>query len=320
MGTAIIVKNASFADANLGKVNLKNDVAISGLDIVGQNIINQRGNTARYIAVYTPYNTSERDVLWTIIEGASYANISADGVISVKENAKDSMVTIKVTSIANAAVYATKTIKVTYVSDFIKFADAEVERICLANFDKDGDGKISYDEAASVTSFNEVFARNTKIKSFVELKYFTNVRFGEREFESCTYLANIEFPPQVHYDQNGLFYGCEALKITSLRNDYVGAIANGAFYNCKSATFDTIPAGVTAIYARAMYQCIKITKIKMLPANPPILENVNALCTTGYGSTKADIYVIDQYYDAYASAENWSSYAAEGKLHKLSEW
>ena len=35
MGTAIIVKNASFADANLGKVNLKNDVAISGLEIVG---------------------------------------------------------------------------------------------------------------------------------------------------------------------------------------------------------------------------------------------------------------------------------------------
>ena len=320
MGTAIIVKNASFADANLGKVNLKNDVAISGLDIVGQNIINQRGNTARYIAVYTPYNTSERDVLWTIIEGASYANISADGVISVKENAKDSMVTIKVISIANAAVHATKTIKVTYVSDFIKFADAEVERICLANFDKDGDGKISYDEAASVASFNGVFTRNKEIKSFVELKYFTNVTFVEDDFLNCTNLADIEFPPQIKFEKNRLFSGCEALKITSLRNDYVGAFGSNVFYNCKSATFDTIPAGVTEIKSSAMYQCIKITKIKMLPANPPILGNVNALCTTGYGSIKADIYVIDQYYDAYASAENWSEYAAAGKLHKLSEW
>lgn len=320
MGTAIIVKNVSFADTNLGKVKLKNDVAISGLDIVGQNIINQRGNTARYIAVYTPYNTSERDVLWTIIEGASYAAISADGVISVKENAKDSMVTIKVISIANAAVYATKTIKVTFVSNFIKFADAEVERICLANFDKDGDGKISYDEAASVTSLNEVFANNTEIKSFVELKYFTNVRFTDRDFSDCTNLADIELPPQINYDRYEVFKGCGVLKLTSLRNDYVGVIGNGMFYNCKSVTFDTIPAGVTGIQRNALYQCIKITKIKVLPTNPPVLEDVNALCTTGYGSIKADIYVIDQYYDAYASAENWSSYAAEGKLHKLSEW
>ena len=320
MGTAIIVKNASFAYSNLGKINLKNDVAISGLEIDGPNTVNMKGNTARYFAVYTPYNTSERNVLWTIIEGASYVTISADGVVSVKENAKDSTVTIKVTSTANTAVYATKTIKVTYVSNFIKFADAEVERICLANFDKDGDGKISYDEAASVTSFNRVFTRNTEIKSFVELKYFTNVRFAEREFENCTNLADIEFPPQIKFKENMLFSGCEALKITSLRNDYVGAFGNSVFYNCKSATFDTIPAGVTEIKRNAMYQCIKITKIKMLPANPPILEDVNALCTTGYGSIKADIYVIDQYYDAYASAENWSEYAAAGKLHKLSEW
>lgn len=320
MGTAIIVKNASFADANLGKVNLKNDAAISGLRIVGQDTINQIGNTAKFTAVYIPYNASDRDVLWTIAEGASYATISADGVISVSENAKDNAVTIKVTSIANAAIYATKTIKVTYISNFINFADAEAERICLANFDKDGDGKISYNEAASVTSFNKVFSRNTKIKSFTELKYFTNVRFREEEFMNCTNLADIEFPPQIQYDKIRLFSGCEALKITSLRNDYVGALAEGVFYNCKSATFDTIPTGVTAINHGAMYQCIKITKIKMLPSTPPVLEDVGALCTTRYGVGKADIYVIDQYYDAYASAENWSEYAAEGKLHKLSEW
>lgn len=320
MGTAIIVKNASFSDSNLGKINLKNDVALSGLEIDGPNTVNIKGNTARYFAVYTPYITSEREVVWIITDGAYYADISADGVLSVKENAEDSTVTIKVMSISNPAVYATKTIKVTYVSNFINFADAEVERICLANFDKDGDGKISYDEAASVTSLGGVFAKNKEIKSFVELKYFTNVKFATREFQECSNLADIEFPPQMRYDTTSLFYGCGALKIKSLRNDYVGVIGIGIFYNCNSATFDTIPAGVTEIKENAMYQCIKIKKIKMLPANPPILENVNALCTTGYGSIKADIYVIDQYYGAYASAENWSDYAAAGKLHKLSEW
>lgn len=320
MGTAIIVKNESFADSNLGKINLKNNVAISGLEIDGPNTVNMKGNTARYFAVYTPYVTSEREIVWIITDGASYADISADGMLSVKENAVDSTVTIKVMSISNPAVYSTKTIKVTYVSNFINFADAEVERICLANFDKDGDGKISYDEAASVTSLNKVLANNKEIKSFVELKYFTNVTLVEDDFLNCTNLADIEFPPQIKFEKNRLFSGCEALKITSLRNDYVGALGVNVFYNCKSATFDTIPAGVTEIKASAMYQCIKINKIKMLPANPPILENVNALCTTGYGSVKADIYVIDQYYDAYASAENWSDYATAGKLHKLSEW
>lgn len=57
---------------------------------------------------------------------------------------------------------------------FVHFEDREFEKYCLANYDKDGDGKISIEEALSVTTISEkLFAIDTG--NFSDLRYFENV-------------------------------------------------------------------------------------------------------------------------------------------------
>ena len=52
----------------------------------------------------------------------------------------------------------------------INFSDANVEAICVQNWDTNGDGMLGVDEAAAVTNLNNVFRKNTTIKSFDLLK------------------------------------------------------------------------------------------------------------------------------------------------------
>jgi hypothetical protein len=52
----------------------------------------------------------------------------------------------------------------------ITFADPNVKAICIANWDTDGDGQLSYKEAAAVDSLGQVFTGNKKILSFDELE------------------------------------------------------------------------------------------------------------------------------------------------------
>jgi hypothetical protein len=61
-----------------------------------------------------------------------------------------------------------------YYLGYIDFVDPAVRDICVANFDTDGDGKISIEEAAAVTDIGTLF-KNIDIQSFNELKYFTGI-------------------------------------------------------------------------------------------------------------------------------------------------
>jgi len=55
-------------------------------------------------------------------------------------------------------------------SPSICFADANVKAICVANWDTNGDGELSEDEAAAVTDLGTVFQGKTSITSFDELQ------------------------------------------------------------------------------------------------------------------------------------------------------
>jgi hypothetical protein len=70
---------------------------------------------------------------------------------------------------------ASFTITVSTPSPVITFADANVKAICVANWDTNGDGELSEEEAAAVTSLGVVFKGNTEITSFDELQYFTGL-------------------------------------------------------------------------------------------------------------------------------------------------
>lgn len=115
MGIALIVPDISFAGANLGKVTLQGVVPLTGLAISGPDSVSGAGNAATYLPVFTPANTTQRGVTWSIVSGGTYASInSASGVLSVLQGASANSVTIRVTSTANASIFAEKTIAVTY--------------------------------------------------------------------------------------------------------------------------------------------------------------------------------------------------------------
>ena len=75
---------------------------------------------------------------------------------------------------------------------WIRFEDPEVKRICVENWDKDGDGELSMEEAAAVSSIGTIF-QNLTIKGFAELRYFTSLK-NEREMFKNTTFGTIELP------------------------------------------------------------------------------------------------------------------------------
>ena len=95
----------------------------------------------------------------------------------------------------------------------INFADANVKAICVANWDVNGDGELSYGEAANVTSLGNVFKNNTNIHSFNELQYFISLgTIGEQAFYGCTELTQITIPEPVTSVGSKAFWNCPALQ------------------------------------------------------------------------------------------------------------
>lgn len=113
MGVSIIVPGVSFADANLGKVTLKNYVPVRSLSIIAPNLIN--GASYKIGLSFYPINTSQRDVIWSIVSGSDFASIdSSNGLLRIKEGASNANVTIKAVSTNNTGVTAIKDVIVSH--------------------------------------------------------------------------------------------------------------------------------------------------------------------------------------------------------------
>ena len=118
----------------------------------------------------------------------------------------------------------------------ITFADKAVEELCLENWDVNGDGKLSYEEAAAITDLGNVFKSNTSITSFAELQYFTGLKsIGIQAFQGCTSLASITFPANLETIGDAAFNGCTGLQEIEIPKS-VTTIGKYAFYNCTGLT------------------------------------------------------------------------------------
>ena len=95
---------------------------------------------------------------------------------------------------------------------WIRFEDPEVKRICVENWDKDGDGELSMEEAAAVSSIGTIFNGNTKIKDFSSFKHFINIKKHEAgTFDGCKNLEKIVMPKESTL-QHTMFTDCVRLK------------------------------------------------------------------------------------------------------------
>ena len=156
-------------------------------------------------------------------------------------------------------------------SPTITFADAKVKALCLANWDTDGDGKFTEEEATAVTDLGEVFKENTEITSFNELQYFTSLSsITSNTFYGCRGLASITIPSNVTSIENGAFRYCDVLTSIIVDsgnatydsrngcNAIIETATNTLIAGCKSTI---IPNNVTSISYHAFYGCTGLTSI-----------------------------------------------------------
>ena len=124
------------------------------------------------------------------------------------------------------------------VSGTIYFEDAKVEEICVSNWDTNGDGRISMDEAASVTDLGSAF-QNSQISTFNELRYFTGLNtIANSAFNNSTVSA-ITLPENITGLDDYAFLKCTALKTIHLPAN-VKTIGKSALSRCAAMTGITV--------------------------------------------------------------------------------
>ena len=105
--------------------------------------------------------------------------------------------------------------------EIIGFADLRVKEKCVQHWDTDGDGQLSYDEAAAVDSLGDVFTGDTLITSFDELEHFTGLESIDRKaFKDCVHLQSVRIPSKTRFIRS------EAFRHTGLQQIIIpGAVA-----------------------------------------------------------------------------------------------
>ena len=210
--------------------------------------------------------------------------------------------------------------------DNITFADAEVKAICVKNWDTNGDGELSKEEAAAVNDLGRVFERNTSIKSFDELQFFTGLTtMWNSEFYGCTGLVSIAIPNSVTTILSCVFQDCSALKSFSFSDGltYIGSaafdhctsltsvtipdnvknISYGAFSNCSALTSFTLGSGVEAVDNWIVNNCNRLTKIVVRAKTPP-----DASLESFTNRKNLSLYVPKGSKAAYQAADHWKEF------------
>lgn len=168
---------------------------------------------------------------------------------------------------------------------YIRFKDPEVLRVLLANgVDTDGDGGITEDEAAAVTSINMWFRNNTVIETFDEFEKFTEVKSTVNgiytasdigyagPFSNCTSLKSISLPNGLENIGDGSFSLCTQLDTTIPQS--VTRIGAKAFYKTSLSGEIYLPM-LTTISGMHVFSYSKIEKINL----PSILDSIDRLAT-----------------------------------------
>ena len=132
---------------------------------------------------------------------------------------------------------------VEYRENDILFADSNVKDICVANWDTNGDGELSTDEAAAVSDLGSAFQESC-ITTFDELQYFTGLTsIGASAFSECYDLVSVTIPRSVTSIGNEAFLFCGLRTLTIPSS--VTNIDNFAFGLCTALSSITVEDGNT---------------------------------------------------------------------------
>jgi len=169
-------------------------------------------------------------------------------------------------------------------NSIISFSNPKLKEVCVYNWDTNGDGELSYEEAAAVTDLAGKMSFSIykeEITSFDELQYFTGLKtigslsrlykltsivipdgvtsIDNYAFAYCYKLSSITIPNSVKSIGTYAFLYCESLETLSIPNS-VTSIGEFAF-TASGLTSVIIPNGITYIIDNTFYDCPKLTSV-----------------------------------------------------------
>ena len=160
----------------------------------------------------------------------------------------------------------------------ITFSDTRVRAICVEQWDTNGDGKLSYSEAAAVTDLGNAF-KGGQLRNFNELYFFTSLKeLPANAFAGCTSLTAIRLPKNAANIGDHAFDGCTGLK-TIVTTSALRNIGEAAFAGCVKLTGIHLPDGLTAIGAKTFEGCVTLTALTLPATLQSIGDRAFAGCT-----------------------------------------
>ncbi|MBQ7622782.1 MAG: leucine-rich repeat protein [Bacteroidales bacterium] len=142
----------------------------------------------------------------------------------------------------------------------INFADPIAKYACVEKFDTNGDGEVSYEEAAAATSFAGLFTDWKTVKTFEEIKYFTSVTSTQNVFTGLTDLERITIPNNI--TKLGTFKNCTSLKTVVLPAT-LGSLPSDCFCGCTALTAVTLPTGIKKIPDYCFQNCSSLVSLAL---------------------------------------------------------
>ena len=167
----------------------------------------------------------------------------------------------------------------------IVFEDEVMKELCVKAFDTNGDGELSYTEAAAVTALSKMTLTKKTFETFNEFQYFTSVKtvpssyfstiglreitfpksittIGSSAFKDCVNLTAVEMSEGVKTINGEAFSGCTKMTSIYLPGS-VTSIGNGAFSRCSSLISISIPESVTSVGGGVFYGCSALSKVEI---------------------------------------------------------
>lgn len=206
-----------------------------------------------------------------------------------------------------------------YTNAFVEFSDPVAKAACLEHFDTNQDGKVSYEEAGTVTSLSTLFDDYVGVESFDELRFFENVSDLAGAFDGCFKLKSITIPKNITLIGDNAFNGCTALSEVVIP-DSVTEIGASAFKGCASLNDFILPNSIRVIGDSAFQGCPLIEQMIFPESVSSIGSNVSSAGIIFLkGSTPPSIesdsfnvgtvfYVPYVSLDIYKAKKNWISH------------
>ena len=231
------------------------------------------GDEVTLIATVTPDNATNKTVLWNSSD-ESVASV-ADGVVTAH---KEGTVTITVTTEdGNKTATCDVTVLHDPSNDAIVFADEVMKGMCVTAFDTNGDGELSYAEAAAVTNLSNMQLTDKSFTSFDEFQYFTSVKSIPEGYFQGSELNSIVLPENLENIGKKAFIYCANLTSITIP-DSVTNIEKWAFGYCTSLTSIALPESLTSIEYAAFAYCSNLVSITLPDSVSNIGEWVFGYC------------------------------------------